>query len=254
MTKKKSTTPRKSTTVNAEEIRQFERLGSQWWDEKGPMKPLHKLNPVRMAYLKAQITAHYGRPADGMRALAGLKIADIGCGGGIVAEPLCRMGAAVTGIDAGAENIAVARAHAEAQGLEIDYLATTAEDVAASGRKFDVVTALEIIEHVDDVDLFVRSCCKMVKDDGLVIFSTLNRTAKSYALGIVAAEYILRWVPRGTHDWKKFLRPSEIARRLRDNGFAPADACGLVYRPATRDFALDAGDLDVNYFLTAKRG
>ena len=241
-----------SGTVNATEIAQFDRLGQQWWDENGPMRPLHRLNPVRMTYLRDHICSHFDRqPA--AKALQGLKIADIGCGGGLVTEPLCRLGAQVTGIDAGAENIRIAQAHAQAQGLDIDYRADSVERIAAQGEKFDVVTALEIIEHVDDVPLFIRSCCEIVAPNGLLVFSTLNRTAKSYALGIVAAEYLLRWVPRGTHDWKKFLRPSEISRQLQDNHFKVTDVTGLVYRPLSRDFALSNSNLDVNYFLTAER-
>lgn len=242
-----------ASTVVEKEILQFDSLGQKWWDEDGPMKPLHRLNPVRMDYLKRQICTHTGRETARLRSLQGLKIADVGCGGGLVTEPLTRMGASVVGIDAGAENIKVARQHAKAQGLNIDYRATTAEKVAASKEKFDVVTALEIIEHVDDVDLFVQSCCQMVAKDGMIVLSTLNRTAKSYLLGIVAAEYVLRWVPAGTHDWKKFLKPSEIALRLEKNGFTVTDVCGLVYDPISRAFSLSKKDLDVNYFITAVR-
>ena len=255
--KKKSSAPQKgpdSGTVNVAEIAQFDRLGQEWWDENGPMRPLHRLNPVRMTYIRDQICAHFDRQPQA-KALAGLRIADIGCGGGLVTEPLCRLGASVTGIDAGVENIKIAKAHAQAQaqGLNIDYRADSVERIAAKGEKFDVVTALEIIEHVDDVPLFVRSCCNIVAPNGLLIFSTLNRTAKSYALGIIAAEYLLRWVPRGTHDWKKFLKPSEISRHLQHADFKVGDVTGLVYRPLSRDFALSKTDLDVNYFLTATR-
>lgn len=243
-----------ASTVVEKEILQFDALGEKWWDEDGPMKPLHRLNPVRMEYLKRMICAHNDREPARLRSLQGLSVADVGCGGGLVAEPLARMGAAVTGIDAGAENIKVARQHAKAQGLDIDYRTATAEKTAASKEKFDVVTALEIIEHVDDVDLFVKSCCDMVAKDGMIVLSTLNRTAKSYLLGIIAAEYVLRWVPAGTHDWKKFLKPSEIAQRLEKNGFTVTDVCGLVYDPISRAFSLSKTDLDVNYFITAMRG
>ena len=253
--KKKSSPVKKrqdSGTVNAAEIAQFDRLGQDWWDENGPMRPLHRLNPVRMTYIRDRICDHFDRQPQA-KALAGLRIADIGCGGGLVTEPLCRLGASVTGIDAGIENIKIAKAHAAAQGLDIDYRADSVENIAAKGAKFDVVTALEIIEHVDDVPLFIRSCCEIVAPNGLLIFSTLNRTAKSYALGIIAAEYLLRWVPRGTHDWKKFLKPSEISRHLQESDFKVADVTGLVYRPLSRDFALSKTDLDVNYFLTTTR-
>lgn len=243
-----------ASTVVEKEILQFDVLGEKWWDEEGPMKPLHRLNPTRMAYLKDIICQHNAREPNRLRALQGLSIADVGCGGGLVAEPLARMGANVTGIDAGAENIKVARYHAKQHNLDIDYRATTAEAVAAGKEKFDVVTALEIIEHVDDVDLFVDSCCKMVAKDGMIVLSTLNRTPKSFLLGIVAAEYVLRWLEPGTHTWQKFLKPSEIARRLEKNGFVVTDITGLIYNPFSRAFSLSKTDLDVNYFITATRG
>ena len=254
--KKKQTALSKSaatrSTVNADEIAQFDALGAEWWDIAGPMAPLHALNPVRVTYIKDRILAHTGR-SDGKLPLKGLKIADIGCGGGLLAEALCRLGASVIGIDAGHANIAVARAHAKSVGLNIDYRATTAEDVAASGQTFDIVTALEIIEHVDAPALFVESCAKLVKPDGLLFFSTLNRTPKSFLLGIVAAEYVLRWLKPGTHTWKKFVKPSELSRMLRTHRFGVDDIQGLVYRPFDGSFALDARDLDVNYILCATR-
>lgn len=236
------------TTVNASEVAQFDRLGQTWWDPAGPMAPLHRINPVRIGYIKDRILAHTGR-----KDLKGLRIADIGCGGGLAAEELARLGAVVTGIDAGADNIAVAKAHAKAAKLNIDYRATTVEAVAAKGETFDVVTALEIIEHVDDVPLFVESCAALVKPDGLLMFSTLNRTAKSFALGIVAAEYILRWLTPGTHTWKKFVKPSELSAHLRRADFTVTDIAGLVYRPLRDEFVIDTRDLDVNYLLSATR-
>lgn len=254
--KKKSTDGVKTTatrsTVNADEIAQFDRLGAEWWDINGPMAPLHALNPVRVAYIKDRILAHYGRK-DSAQPLKGIRIADIGCGGGLLSEALCALGAEVTGIDAGAENIAIASAHAKSQALRIDYRATTAEDVAASGEQFDVVTALEIIEHVDDAELFVASCAKLARKDGMLFFSTLNRTPKSFLLGIVAAEYVLRWLKPGTHTWKKFVKPSELSRMLRDTSFKVTDISGLIYNPINGAFALDARDLDVNYILTSTR-
>jgi 2-polyprenyl-6-hydroxyphenyl methylase/3-demethylubiquinone-9 3-methyltransferase len=243
----------KKTTVDEKDLARFESLGDKWWDEQGPMKPLHQMNPVRMDYIRRAICTHFGRPHDRLRPLSGLRAADIGCGGGLVTEPLYRMGADVTGVDAGVENIRVAQAHAKKTGLDIDYQATTVEKIAASGQKFDIVTALEIIEHVSDVDLFVQSCCKIVRPGGLIIFSTLNRTAKSFLLGIVAAEYVLRWLPPGTHDWKKFVRPSEIARRVRKNGMDVRDVSGMVYNPMIRRFSISETDIGVNYFLTAIR-
>lgn len=239
------------TTIDAEEIRQFDALGTKWWDIDGPMKPLHMLNPTRLDYIRGQILSRYDLP-DTVNALKGLSIADIGCGGGIVTEPLCRMGAKVTGVDAGNENINIARAHAKDQGLNIDYICTSVEAMAAQGKQFDVVTALEIVEHVADVPLFLAACCKIVKKDGLLILSTLNRTPKSFALGIVAAEYVLGWVPKGTHDWKKFLKPSELARPLAAHGFDVCDISGLFYNPVSRKFSINPKDLDVNYLLTAR--
>ncbi len=241
-----------SATIDAEDIRQFEELGEKWWDESGPMAPLHRLNPVRLEYLRRIIRERFSLP-DRIKCLQSLKIADIGCGGGLVAEPLARMGATVTGVDAGQENIRVAKAHAKAHGLDIDYQVVTAEKLAASGKKFDVVTALEIVEHVADVDVFLQACCKLVAPGGMLIMSTLNRTPKSYLLGIVATEYVLRWLPRGTHDWKKFVKPSELARGLETHGLEVTDLRGLIYNPFTRDFQLSKSDLDVNYLLTASR-
>jgi 2-polyprenyl-6-hydroxyphenyl methylase/3-demethylubiquinone-9 3-methyltransferase len=238
----------KRSTVDSREIGQFDSLGEQWWDEDGPMRPLHRLNPVRMRYIRDALTPGH-RP--GLKPLKGLSVADIGCGGGLVAEPLCRMGARVTGVDAGKENIRIAKAHAKKHGLDIEYLATTAEQLAASGRKFDAVTALEIVEHVADPELFIASCCKLLKKDGVLVLSTLNRTAKSFALGIVAAEYILKWLPAGTHDWRKFMKPSEIARLLEKNRMTVTDVRGLVYNPLTQAFSLSTSDLAVNYLLTA---
>lgn len=237
-------------SVDQAEIAQFDELGEKWWDESGPMRPLHKLNPVRLSYIRRMVREHFGLP-DTIRCLQKLKIADIGCGGGLVAEPLCRMGATVTGVDAGKENIRVAKAHAQEHGLSIEYLATTVEQVAASGKKFDVVTALEIVEHVADVPVFMDALCKIVKPGGLLVMSTLNRTPKSYLLGIVAAEHILRWLPPGTHDWKKFQKPSELAKHLRAGGLEVTDVRGLIYNPLSREFSLDAEDLNVNYLLTA---
>jgi 2-polyprenyl-6-hydroxyphenyl methylase/3-demethylubiquinone-9 3-methyltransferase len=177
----------------------------------------------------------------------------VGCGGGLVTEPLCRLGATMTGIDAGTANIKIAKEHAHRHNLDVHYAATTVEKMAATGKTFDVVTALEIVEHVADPALFISACCRLVKKNGLLVFSTLNRTPKSYLLGIIAAERILRWVPAGTHDWKKFVRPSELARPLEQEGFEITDISGLVYNPLRREFCMSTTDMDVNYFLTAKK-
>ena len=234
-------------------MQQFNALAAEWWDESGPLKPLHQLNPVRMGYIKKEICQRFGRDRGGFSPFKGLHMLDVGCGGGLVTEPLCRLGADVTGIDAGVKNIRIAKEHARQHNLSIHYAATSVEKLAATGKTFDVVTALEIVEHVADPALFISACCRLVKKNGLLIFSTLNRTPKSFMLGIVAAEYILRWVPAGTHDWKKFVRPSELARPITQEGFEVTDISGLVYNPLRREFCISERDVDVNYFLTAKR-
>lgn len=241
-------------TVEDSDVQRFEALAAHWWDEDGPLKPLHMLNPVRLGYIKAQACKRFHRDGRDFQALQGLKVADIGCGGGLVAEPLCRMGAEVTAIDAGPENIRFAERHSAQAGLKIDYRAQTAEELAAkSAGTFDIVTALEIVEHVADVELFLSSCCKLVKKGGLLILSTLNRTPKAYLLGILAAERVLGWVPPGTHEWKKFLKPSELAAPLERGGLETIDVTGMIYKPLTRKFALNRNDLDVNYLLTAQK-
>ena len=239
------------STANQEEINQFERLADRWWDEKGPFRPLHRLGPVRMGYLIEQIQNHFEILPQNQ--LKNLSFLDVGCGGGLVCEPLARLGAKVTGLDGGAENIEAAKIHAEAQNLKINYQMSLAENWAKQGERYDVVLALEIIEHVADPTFFVETCFKLLKPGGLIIFSTLNRTPKSYALGIVAAERILHWVPQGTHDWNKFVRPSELSFWLREHGAKVKDICGLIYSPFTQKFSLNKNDIDVNYFLTACR-
>lgn len=238
-------------TVDAQEIQNFSKDSSFWWDEKGPFKPLHRLNPVRLRYIKDRICGHFDRDVDGFDSYKGLKILDVGCGGGLVCEPMARLGGEVMGIDADHNAIEVAREHAAGQGIKIEYEDTTSDQLAEQGRQFDVVVALEIIEHVSDPEAFVKSLTDLCAPGGMIIMSTLNRTPKSYALGIVAAEYILRWVPRGTHHWKKFVKPSELASLLRRNGATPVDICGLVFSPLKQAFALDRRDLDVNYLLAS---
>ncbi|WP_416898151.1 MAG: bifunctional 2-polyprenyl-6-hydroxyphenol methylase/3-demethylubiquinol 3-O-methyltransferase UbiG [Minwuia sp.] len=239
------------TTVDPDEIARFSAMADTWWDPEGPMKPLHRLTPARMRYLTSQLNAHFGRAESG-NSLDGLRILDIGCGGGLVAEPLARLGADVTGVDAAEKNVEVARLHAAGSGLKIDYRHGRAEALAEAGEQFDAVMALEIIEHVADPALFVASVAKLVKPGGLVIFSTINRTPKAYGLAIVGAEYVLRWLPRGTHTWSKFVKPSELARHGRAAGLEMRDVTGLVYSPVS-GFSLNRTDVDVNYFASAVR-
>ena len=238
------------STINKEEIDNFESIADQWWDVNGALKPLHKLNPTRISYIKRQICNHLDRDYQSFDALNGLNVLDVGCGGGLVCEPLSRLGAAVTGIDAGDKAINVATKHAADNDLDITYKCTSSDN---HNGTYDVVLALEIIEHVDDMDTFVQSVLQLLKPNGIVIFSTLNKTAKSFALGIVAAEYILRWLPRGTHNWKKFIKPSTLAKQLRKHNYAPNNIMGLIYNPLTDQFTLSAKDIDVNYFMTATK-
>lgn len=239
-------------SIDAADVARFEALGDEWWSERGPMRQLHKLNPVRIAFIRDQILAHYGSgPADGLP-LAGRRLLDIGCGGGILCEPLARLGAKITGIDPGAGNVDVARLHGQRGGLAIDYRATTAEALAASGATFDAVLAMEVVEHVADVSGFVATLTQLVAPNGLLFMATLNRTMKSMALAIVAAEYVLRWVPRGTHRWSQFVQPDELARPLYRAGFRIFDRTGVVYNPLD-DRWHTHGDMDVNYMIVARR-
>jgi 2-polyprenyl-6-hydroxyphenyl methylase/3-demethylubiquinone-9 3-methyltransferase len=241
-------------TVDPAEIERFSRIADEWWDPTGKFAPLHRLNPVRIAYIRDRVAAHWQRDALNGEPLKDLSLLDIGCGGGLLSEPMTRLGASVTGVDASARNIATASVHAAQQDLSIDYRQGTAEALAESGAQFDVVLALEIVEHVADVDLFLRSCGRLVKPGGLLFLSTLNRTAKAWALAIAGAEYVLGWLPRGTHDWKKFLKPSEVARGLRAGGIEPQEIVGVVYAPLSRKWSLNRNDLDVNYMLYGQAG
>lgn len=237
------------STIDPAEIERFSRIAGEWWDPAGKFAPLHRLNPVRIGFIRDRAAAHWARDALSGTPLQGLSVLDIGCGGGLLSEPMARLGTTVTGVDAGARNIAVAALHAEKQGLAIDYRHGTAEALAKSAARFDIVLALEIVEHVADVDLFVASCARLVKPGGLVFLSTLNRTAKAWALAIAGAEYVLGWLPRGTHDWKKFLKPSQVVRGLEAGGVETKEIVGVVYSPLSRAWRLNSTDLDVNYML-----
>jgi 2-polyprenyl-6-hydroxyphenyl methylase/3-demethylubiquinone-9 3-methyltransferase len=240
-----------STTIDAAEVARFEALGEEWWDAKGPMAPLHAINPVRLAFLRDVLVRRFGRDGRGLRPLKGLRVLDIGCGGGLLSEPLARMGAEVTGIDPAPGNVDVARLHAGRSALDIDYRAVPAEDLVAAGETFDVVLALEVVEHVADVGLFIRQAARLVGPGGLFVGSTLNRTGKSFALAIVGAEYVLRWLPRGTHRWDRFVTPDEFEAVLAAAGLAVTEKAGLSFDPLRGQWAL-SGDLDVNYFLIAE--
>jgi len=238
-----------ASTVDPAEIERFARIANEWWDPRGKFAPLHRLNPVRLGFIRDRAAAHWQRDPLSGTPLQGLSVLDIGCGGGLICEPMARLGATVTGIDAAERNVTVARLHAAGQELAIDYRESTAEAMASGGAQFDIVLALEIVEHVSDVDLFLQSCGRLTKPGGLVFLSTLNRTAKAWALAIAGAEYALRWLPRGTHDWRKFLKPSEVVRGLRRAGVEPQEIAGVVYSPLSRTWSLNCNDLDVNYML-----
>ncbi|MBM3649492.1 MAG: bifunctional 2-polyprenyl-6-hydroxyphenol methylase/3-demethylubiquinol 3-O-methyltransferase UbiG [Alphaproteobacteria bacterium] len=237
------------TTVDPAEVERFSRISAEWWDPSGKFAPLHRLNPLRVGYVRDRAAAHWRRDALSGNPLDGRSVLDIGCGGGLLCEPMARLGAQVTGIDAAERNIRVAARHAEGQGLTIDYRQQTAETLAGMGARYDIVLALEIVEHVADVDLFLKSCGSLVKPGGLLFLSTLNRTAKAWALAIAGAEYLLGWLPRGTHDWRKFLKPSEVVNGLRTGGIETQEIVGVVYSPLRRAWSLDKADLDVNYML-----
>jgi len=239
-----------TNSVDRSEIQQFSKDSAHWWDENGAFAPLHRLNPVRLSYIKAQICNHYARDVNALDALKGLSVLDVGCGGGLVCEPLARLGGNVSGADADAQAIEVAKAHAAQSGLKVKYENKPAEQIK---KQFDVVLALEIIEHVNDPAEFVESISKLVKPGGLAIFSTLNRNPKSFLLGIVAAEHILRWVPKGTHSWQKFIKPSELSGFSRAAGLKPSDITGLIFNPIKNEFSLSHNDIDVNYLLTTKK-
>ncbi len=239
-------------TVDPAEVARFSALASRWWDADGPMRPLHRLNPLRLAWIRDQICARFSRDPKTPAALSGLSVLDVGCGAGLVTEPLARLGAAVTGIDPGEETIAAARLHAAEAGLAIDYRATTAEALAEAGERFDVVLTLEVVEHVTDVAAFIATTASMVKPGGLTMASTINRTRKAYLLAIIGAEYVLRWLPRGTHDYDKLVTPDELSAAYRAAGLAPSAETGVMYVPLLDRFRLTA-DMDVNYMMAAAR-
>lgn len=240
-----------STTIDTEEVAKFEAMAAEWWDPNGKFKPLHMLNPCRLDYITSQIAAEFDRDLKTSKPFTGLRLLDIGCGGGLLAEPMARLGATVVGADAAAGNIPVAQVHAAQSGLDIDYRNTTAEDLAAAGEQFDVVLNMEVVEHVADPATYLTACQRLLKPGGLHICSTLNRTAKSFAAAIVGAEFIMRWLPKGTHDWNKFITPEELYDLLRDAGLDPVDRKGFVFSPISWSWSLSDRDLAVNYVTTS---
>ena len=239
-------------TVDEREVARFAAMAAEWWDPRGRMGMLHKLNPTRLAYIRDTACRHFDRDPKTRKCLDGLRVLDIGCGAGILCEPMCRLGAAVVGADPAEANIAAARLHAQTGGLAIDYRATTAEALAGAGETFDMVLAMEVVEHVADLAAFVRCCAGMVAPGGLMITATLNRTLKSFALAIVGAEYVLRWLPRGTHQWDKFVTPNELEAVLERGGLRMIDERGVVYNILLDGWQL-ADDMDVNYMIAAER-
>ena len=239
-------------TVDELEVARFAAMAAEWWNPRGRMGMLHKLNPTRLAYIRDTACSHFGRDPKARRCLEGLRVLDIGCGAGILCEPLCRLGASVVGADPAEANIAAARLHAERGGLTVDYRATTAERLAEAGESVDVVLAMEVVEHVADLAAFVRCCAGMVSPGGLMVTATINRTIKSFALAIVGAEYVLRWLSRGTHRWDKFVTPNELEAVLERNGLRTIDERGVIYNILLDNWQL-SGDMDVNYMVVAER-
>ncbi len=240
-------------SIDDAEIARFESVAAEWWDSEGKFRPLHRMNPTRVGYIRDALCRHFERTVGDPKPLDGLGIADVGCGGGLLCEPMARLGARVTGVDAGEEAVSIARLHAGQMGLDIDYRQATAEALAAEGAQFDAVLALEIVEHVADIDAFLAALAGLVRPGGALIMSTLNRTPKSFGLAIVGAEYLLRWVPRGTHDWRKFVRPSELAGGLRRQGLEIDDVQGMVFNPLSGAWSLSDRDLEVNYLLSGHK-
>ena len=238
-------------TVDPAEIAKFEAMADEWWDPNGKFKPLHMLNPCRLDYIVAQVAAQHDRDPNRLRAFEGLRILDIGCGGGLLCEPMARLGAEVVGADAAPRNIPVAQIHAEKMDLDIDYRITTAEALAEAGEQFDAVLNMEVVEHVADPQGFLNACASLVKPGGIHICSTINRNPKSYMMAIVGAEHIMRWLPKGTHEWSKFITPDELFDLLRNAGLDPVDRKGFVFNPISWSWSISSRDLSVNYVTAA---
>ena len=235
------------TSIDPDEVAKFEAMAAEWWDPNGKFKPLHMLNPCRLDYITSQIAAEFDRDLNDRTPFAGLRILDIGCGGGLLSEPMARLGAEVVGADAAAGNIPVAELHAEQSGLTIDYRNTTAEALADAGETFDVVLNMEVVEHVADPLDYLTACQRLLKPGGLMVCSTINRNPKSYMMAIVGAEIVMRWLPKGTHDWQKFITPDELFELIREAGLDPVDRKGFVFNPIAWSWSLSDRDLSVNY-------
>ncbi|MCH9764762.1 MAG: bifunctional 2-polyprenyl-6-hydroxyphenol methylase/3-demethylubiquinol 3-O-methyltransferase UbiG [Alphaproteobacteria bacterium] len=249
-----NTSNQSAPILDDDEVQRFQRMATEWWDATGKFRPLHQIGPARLTFIRDQLVSHFDQSGDApLSPLADLSVLDIGCGGGLISEPLNRMGAKVTGIDPGDMNVAVAKAHAKSQNLDIDYQTTTVEALADTGAQFDAVVCLEVVEHVPDVAAFIARCITLVRPGGMIILSTINRTVKAYALAIVGAEYILRWLPRGTHQWERFVTPDEMSRALVAAGMEPGAFAGMVYNPLTDTWSLHDSDTSVNYLAAATR-
>lgn len=235
------------TTIDAGEVAKFEAMAAEWWDPNGKFKPLHMLNPCRLDYITSQIAAEFDRDLNATSPFEGLRILDIGCGGGLLSEPMARLGAEVVGADAAERNIPVAQIHAEQSGLSIDYRNTTAEALAGAGEQFDAVLNMEVVEHVSDPLAYLTACQQLLKPGGIHICSTINRNPKSFAMAIVGAEYVMRWLPKGTHEWSKFITPDELYKLIEQAGLSPVDRKGFVFNPVTWSWSLSDRDLSVNY-------
>jgi 2-polyprenyl-6-hydroxyphenyl methylase/3-demethylubiquinone-9 3-methyltransferase len=244
--------PSEHVTLDQAEIDRFARLASQWWDPQGKFSTLHRIGLARLTYLRDETLQHFRRAPGGLRPLDGLAVLDIGCGGGLICEPLARMGARVMGLDPASENVEAARRHAAGQGLDITYRVARVEDLATEARSFDVVVCLEVVEHVPDAAAFLNSCAALVRPGGLLLLSTINRTMKAYLLAIIGAEYVLRWLPVGTHQWDRFVTPNELARYLQTSGLAAPTYKGLIYNPLADVWSLGA-DTDVNYLASSAK-
>jgi 2-polyprenyl-6-hydroxyphenyl methylase / 3-demethylubiquinone-9 3-methyltransferase len=240
------------TTIDQSEVDRFSAMAAEWWSPTGKFKPLHKFNPVRLAYIRDKAAENFSRNPKSARPLEGLRVLDIGCGGGLLSEPVARMGAEVVGADPSEKNIGIASTHAKASGVAVDYRAVSAEDLAAAGETFDIVFNMEVVEHVADVELFMNTCASMVRPGGLMFVATINRTMKAAALAIFAAENVLRWLPRGTHQYEKLVRPEELEKPLVANGLEITDRTGVFFSPLANQWNLSK-DMDVNYMLLAKR-